>query len=766
MTQQTPSMHVDPFIPGGRSLNTIEHEADLVIVGGGLSGVCAAVTAARPGIRVVLVQDRPVLGGNASSEIRLWALGATAHMGNNNRWSREGGVMGELMVENVYRNPEGNPLIFDTILLETVKKEANITLLLNTAAYAVEKSTPERIDAVHAFNSQNSTIYNLRAPLFCDASGDGIIAFQSGASFRMGAESKDEFGELFAPTGEYGYLLGHSIYFYTKDVGVPVEFHPPSYALDDITKIPRWRSFNTKDHGCRLWWIEYGGRMDTVHDTEDIKWQLWEVVYGVWNHIKNSGEFPEAETLTLEWVGTIPGKRESRRFEGLTMMIQQDIIEQRSHYDDIAHGGWSIDLHPADGVFSPQRRGSNHVHPRGVYPIPYRALVSRDIDNLFIAGRIMSTSHVAFGSTRVMTTLAHAAQAVGIAAVICTTTGENPADLAKEDRVPELQRRLLKGGQWIPTVALDDPDDLAKAATITASSKFCLEDLPVGGPLWSLAEESVGQWLPLSSGRAPRFTVYVDVKAATTLRVELRTSNRPNNYTPDTVLSALDIALKVGEKQAVELDFGVDIDQTRYVLLAFGMNEAVELHTSEQRVTGIVSVRHRPHRKQVDVEHVGGEHFEFWVPPRPPLGHNLAFKAEPGIDAYQPQNLHSGFTRPTSGTNAWVAALDDESPHVTLNWDEPQTLGSVVLSFDVDYDHALESVLMGHPFRTIRYCVKHYRVCGDGGVLLAEVTDNHQAMNTLTFDAPVTTQSLSVEVVESQGNVPVALFELRCYTPE
>ena len=174
---------------------------------------------------------------------------------------------------------------------------------------------------------------------------------------------------------------------------------PPSYALDDITQIPRFRSFNTAIDGCRLWWIEYGGRLDTVHETETIKWQLWKVVYGVWNYIKNSGNFPDAETLTLEWVGQIPGKRESRRFEGDYMMIQQDVIEQRQHYDAISFGGWSIDLHPADGVFS-ELPGCDQWHAKGVYQVPYRTQYSRNIRNLFITGRIMSASHVAFGSTR------------------------------------------------------------------------------------------------------------------------------------------------------------------------------------------------------------------------------------------------------------------------------------------------------------------------------------------------------------------------------
>ncbi|HWV28582.1 MAG TPA: FAD-dependent oxidoreductase, partial [Dyadobacter sp.] len=210
-----------------REPKTIALAADLVITGGGLTGTCAAITAARAGLKVILVQDRPVLGGNCSSEVRLWILGATSHMGNNNRWAREGGVIDEIMLENAYRNPDGNPLIFDTVLLEKVTQEANITLLLNTAVYDLDKTqNGDKIEALHAFCSQNSTKYTLSAPLFCDSSGDGIVGFLAGAAFRMGAESMEEFGEKFAPDKGYGELLGHSMYFYSKDMGRPVKFVP------------------------------------------------------------------------------------------------------------------------------------------------------------------------------------------------------------------------------------------------------------------------------------------------------------------------------------------------------------------------------------------------------------------------------------------------------------------------------------------------------------------------------------------------------------
>src|SRR5690606_1885338 len=250
-------------VNGARKLRQEDIHSDLVIVGGGMAGACCAITAAREGLSVVIVQDRPVLGGNSSSEVRLWVLGATSHMGNNNRWAREGGVIDEILVENMFRNPEGNEVIFDTVVLDKVVAEPNITLLLNTAVIDVEKSADDAdtITSLRAFCSQNSTAYQLVAPLFCDATGDGAVGFVAGAAFRMGAESKDEFDEKFAPTKEYGELLGHSIYFYTKDTGKPVQYVPPTYALDDITKIPRFKKFNAKEHGCQLWWIEYGGRL-------------------------------------------------------------------------------------------------------------------------------------------------------------------------------------------------------------------------------------------------------------------------------------------------------------------------------------------------------------------------------------------------------------------------------------------------------------------------------------------------------------------------
>ena len=551
------------FSANKREAKTVVIKTSMVITGGGMSGVCAAITAAREGIEVVLVQDRPVLGGNASSEVRLWILGATSHMGNNNRWSREGGVIDEILVENLYRNKEGNPLILDTILLEKINAEKNITLMLNTMVYDLEKDGDYRIKLLKAFCSQNSTEYHIEAPLFCDASGDGIVAFKAGAPFRMGAENAEEFGEGFAPNVEdYGELLGHSLYFYSKDTGRPVKFVAPEFALKNVSELPRLRNYQLQNNGCKLWWVEYGGRLDTIHQSEEIKWELWKVIYGIWDYVKNSGEFPDAENLTLEWVGTIPGKRESRRFEGDYMLTQADVVEQRDHHDLVAYGGWSLDLHPADGVYS-DKMSCNQWHSKGVYGIPYRCFYSKEIENLFLAGRIISASHVAFGSSRVMATCAHGAQAVGLAAALCLENDVLPKALIQKSLIKKLQNRLNYLGQSIPNTAYPPEENLLSKAVITASSTFLLEELPFDGP-WHTLKFGVGQLLPVKPEQSLKIKLQIRAKTSTYINVELQASERIGNFTPDYLLEEKTVYLEKGE-QWIDLEFTAELNVNQYL---------------------------------------------------------------------------------------------------------------------------------------------------------------------------------------------------------
>jgi hypothetical protein len=759
-------MLISEFQKGGRLTHHEALDADMVVVGGGMAGICCSITTARQGLRVVLVQDRPVLGGNASSEVRLWALGATSHMGNNNRWAREGGVIGEILVENLWRNAEGNPILLDALLLEWVTREPNITLLLNTAVGAVHMNENGRIASASGFCSQNETRYTLKAPLFCDASGDGILGYLSGATFRMGAEAASEFGEGLAPPEPVQELLGHSLYFYSRDTGRPVSYIPPAFALKDITKIPRFREVRVTDSGCRLWWLEYGGDMDTVHGTEEIKWELWRIAYGVWNHIKNSGDFPDAANLTLEWMGMIPGKRESRRFEGDYMLTQNDIVQQRAHFDAVSVGGWAIDIHPARGVYSPLP-ACVQWHSKGVYQVPFRCMYSRNISNLFLAGRILSASHIAFGSTRVMVSCAHSAQAVGMAAAICTEQKIMPSQILDPERIHSLQQRLLRTGQFIPGVASDDSSDLARSAHLSATSSLRIDTLTGSGEVRK-ANIPCALLLPLTAGYVPAITLVVDAVVPATLHMECWKSARPGNTTPDEKLGSADVSVEAGQSIAAEFHFDAHLEQDSHVFFTFAPIDGVSLHMSKAQLPGVLTLWQTLNRAvakgevQIPPEDSGVDSFAFWLPERRPVARNVAFSVMPPVKCYEPEMAVNGWSRPWCGANAWAPSADDSAPRLRVAWDTPQTLRTIQFTFDTDFDHPMESVLMEHPERVMPGCVISFRVSTAEGEILASVTENHQSCWQLTLPQSVTTAGIELAIL-SCGPAPPAVFEVRCY---
>lgn len=747
-----------------RSLTQRDIAGDVVVVGGGLSGVCCAITAAREGVRVVLVQDRPVLGGNASSEVRLWVLGATSHMGNNNRWAREGGVIDELLVENMWRNPEGNAVVFDSVMLEAVRRERNITLLLNTAVHELQMDG-DSIRSVRAYNSQNQTSYSLDSPIFVDASGDGILGFLAGAEFRMGAEARGEFQEGMAPEQEQHTLLGHSLYFYSRDTGRPVKYVPPAFALEDITRIPRFRDIRVSDSGCRLWWLEYGGALDTVGQTEEIKWELWAVAYGVWNYIKNSGAFPDAENLTLEWMGTIPGKRESRRFVGDLILTQHHIVQQATFPDAVSFGGWAIDLHPADGVFS-EKPGCTQYHAKGVYGIPFRTMYSRNVPNLLVTGRLISATHIAFGSTRVMATCASNGQAAGMAVVLCHEHKLQPRDLLQPERMHALQQRLLAVGQHIPSVAAAAEGDLAKLATVTATSTLRLEHCPPSDEVTEARPYAL--LLPLQSGDVPEITLYARVEQPGTLRAELWTSERDGNTTPDVYLGDVEVHVSRGEQVELPLRFTVPITRAAHHFVIVPQQEGVRLYCSSLELPGVLALSQKMNAAvakslvQSAPEGSGIDTFAFWLPERRPRPRALAARFLPLLDLFAADNVTNGYDRPWRGANAWIPALDDNAPALLLKWDEPQTLRSVHITFDTDFDHPMESVLMSHPERVMPGCVRAFRVCTAEGKVLAQVNENHQTRWSVALAAPVVTTGLRIEVLE-HGSAPPAIFSVSCF---
>lgn len=422
---------------------------NVVVAGGGMAGICAALAAARHGADTALVQDRPVLGGNSSSEMRVWMVGATA-MGRN-RYAAETGIIGELDMENLYQNPEGNPYVWDSLLLDIILKEKRITLYLNTTVLGLsgEEDGGERLECVSAYQMTTETWLELHADFFVDCTGDGQIGFLAGVPFLYGREERKKFGEDMAPKEADSCTLGSTLLLYTKDAGHAVSYRAPQFACS-LAEIHRLVTENKKPlsietNGCDFWWVETGGEKDTVKDSEEIRLELQRLIYGIWNYIKNSGRYP-ADNLELEWVGSLPARRESRRMQGVYTLTQRDILEHRRFDDAVCSGGWPIDTHPPGGIYSAQ--SSCTQIDVGIYQIPLRCLYAEKPGNLFFAGRNFSATHLAFASARVMKTCAGMGQAAGTAAALCSRWKIPPSKLTAE-QICGLQQVLLWDDQWI-----------------------------------------------------------------------------------------------------------------------------------------------------------------------------------------------------------------------------------------------------------------------------------------------------------------------------
>ena len=455
-------------------------ECDVVVVGGGLAGCTAAVAAARNGASTVLIQNRPVLGGNASTEILVPPVGAWPGLFRSEYPldPRETGLIEEYRTIGNQRVSEGE--LYSNRLLRFVELEPNLDLYLNTHATGVvmkEESTIGAVDAIHVRSGRR-----MRFPgrVFIDCTGDAVVGVAAGAEFRHGKEPKSMYDEPWAPDEPSRHTMGNGLKYYAADTGSPQPFEALPWAFkfpscDSIGPGRHPRLTTSIDIGYQ-WTIEIGGTRDTYADAEEIRDDLFRLVYGLWDHTKNhcENDKPRAADYKLAWVGHVAGKRENRRLIGDCVLTQNHIGEQTLFADRVAFGAWSVDDHYSAGFFhdGPTGRhfdGADH-HYKGVpYSIPFRCLYSRNVDNLLMAGRNISASHLALANTRVMLTCAVLGHAAGTAAAICCEEATSPRGVY-ENHIRRLQQRLLKEGATIIGLAADDPADLAPKASVAASS--------------------------------------------------------------------------------------------------------------------------------------------------------------------------------------------------------------------------------------------------------------------------------------------------------
>ena len=446
-------------------------ECDVLVAGGGLSGVCAAISAARHGAKVILVQNRSRLGGNSSSEVKMHVVGASCHKGRPG-W-REAGLIEELRLDDAVNNPQRSWELWDLLLYDKVVSEPNITLLLDSSLYAVKKSG-DRIESAMARCDLTEHLYDIKADLFIDCTGDSRLGLEAGAAYRTGREARSEFNESLAIEKADNETLSSSILFTSRDYGRPMPFTPPKWARKVSAQHLRHRQIKSWEYG--YWWIAWGGDKDTIRDNERIRFELLSIVMGVWDYIKNSGAHPSSANWAMDWVGFIPGKRGSRRLEGDYILTQKD-LERGTIEDAVAIGGWPMDDHPPGGWERPQLRPNRSIKTDEVFNIPLRSLYSKNVPNLMMAGRNISCSHMAFTSTRVMATCAVVGQAAGTAAALCVRDKITPRQIYQDKtKLAALQQTLLRDDQTIRDLVNQDPADFARQAKITCNAADCQSD--------------------------------------------------------------------------------------------------------------------------------------------------------------------------------------------------------------------------------------------------------------------------------------------------
>ena len=715
-----------------------EHHVDFVVTGGGMAGVCCAITAARLGLKTLLIQNRPVLGGPSGSECDCDAdgsiVGGASWYGNCD--AKETGILEELRLEAAYRYQHGWRNHWSILLREWCEKEK--CLLLNTEVTSVQ-TEKDRIVSLVARTLGSELNHVVYAPIFADCTGDAFIGYDAGAEFRMGREAQAEFNESLAPEKSDNIVLGSSIFFRAVDVGHPVTFVPPEWAC----------RFETEDSLCYrthrnitkgYYWIECGAEYDTIADNEQIYRKLLSILYGVWDHIKNHGDHG-AENYAINWVANFPGKRESRRLTGDYIMREKDIVEHTEHPDAAAYGGWNLDLHPVKGVFrhEPPSGPPNAIMCPGVYQIPFRSLYSKNIGNLMMAGRNISASHVALSSTRVMATCAVCGQAVGAAAFLMNHFQESAREIAR-NHMEELRYCLYRMDHTIPGVVNMDPLNLAADAFVENDNSM------------PLRLDEITEMIPLTEGNSEFQVIqsffYSDdfLESAffflenscpepEKVHAELVCQKDGNDFSGKVPLAEADAMVAPGTHE-VEFHFHVTTNPHTWYF--------IHLSGSEQ-IRAALQKRYLPacHKKRF----YRGDN------------KNYCFRLLPEQFPFKAENVLNAESRPGKGNCIWISDPRIGLPQtLTIRFPNARICSSMEIIFDTNLD-------MESHYTVATECVKDYSLEAEANgerFLLAEVKENRMRFRTHNF-TPEKYEAFHLKINATWGDPSARIFQIRIY---
>ncbi|MDX9979923.1 MAG: FAD-dependent oxidoreductase [Lentisphaeria bacterium] len=767
-----------------------EIDCDLLVVGGGVAAVCAAIAAARNGCDTCLVEMDQVLGGNGGPLLGVHVSGAHSF----HPYASETGIIEELELEAARRRGKtrtwGNHYNIShawDLVLQDKLAEAGVRLFRR---HQGRKALVEgrRVTGVVVLDNDTfqTKLFRIRHGVI-DGSGDGEVAASAGASFLWGEDARGTFGERSAPAVASRKTMGISLTALVRKCSRPVDFVlPPRFAERAAAEGPPPKlggypaSWRPEDEFCFLWVTESGGQIDTIRDTAAIREEILYQLYRTWDNVKNHS-FPElARNWELTWVSPKDGKRESRRFVGDHLLTQTEVENAFPFPDAIGYGGYGVDIHEVDGL---RARVVFHSIPP-LWSFPYRSCYSKDLDNLWLAGRLMSCSHLALGTVRLMRTLACIGQGAGTAAALARRHGCTAAEVNPD----ELQQTLLRQDATILTVPNRDPRDLARTAMVTATSEMrhgatrpagsLSLDVPRGVQLWDWPEalRKVRFLVANPGGRERELTLRLQLFQREQLwkeererkgmrhvpgaqnRMEWGSDNRLDGFAELAVAKAAVPARFDGWIEFVFpgiplLPVDPSADENRYQLLFDACPE--------------VSLGLDPHSYDFTIRVCRPEGADSYAT----FADCHAFALDPAPLYGEAANVTDGWNRrySTNPVHAWLSDFDQPLPQsLELTFPTTVELARVQLTFDT-IDRAYQDSPINCDEAYARRCVTAYRLEAEtaaGWTTLAEESDNYQRWR-VHASPPLAATRLRLTVLAVRDpRYRARVYEIRVYGPE
>jgi len=752
---------------------------DFVIIGAGMPGIVAAIQAARLGLSVALINNRSYLGGNASAEIRVKMDGATS-ASEFNFYALEGGIYHEILLENFYYNPQGNPYIWEAVLRDLILKEKNIQLFMDTNIDEIRMKNDRVIEYVAGSQLGSETRFNFYGSYFLDDTGDGTVGYLSGVKYRVGREAKSEFNEKIAPEKTDKNVLLSTMIFHANDTGEPIKFIPPKFAIDlNKTEALKYREIPKERFNFRQWYYEIGENLDQIKKSQKIIQMHYSLVYGIWNYIKNSGKF-NSINYDFSYFSGIPGKRESRRLIGDYILKESDIIEQREFVDVVGHGGRAIDLHAIGGFFSKELPNKYYML-RGIYQIPYRCGYSNKVKNLFFAGRVMSTTNVAFGSTRVIGTLCTLAQALGVACYLCLKYKVRPREIY-DNYIDQLQQILLEEDQFIPGIKNNNK---LITATITASStKRCKL---VNYDFEKNMDNPFAIIIPVKE-RVKSIKILLKNYRKTIIKYSIFVSKKEANWSPDKKIIERELTLEPSDVlRWIEVPITKEVE-TNKLFIELNFDQEISVAFSKEKLPGVICLEKSICKSKTifDARTLKKKKFLWKM-----LINSICFKINPEQDVYRPENIKNGFRRPYKLPNLWISHSNNNEEFLEINFKKVARISKINLYFDADYnvdftplpmtvpgyaskafkDENAEKELFSKPskldignYNAVPTIIKDYLILAminNHWEKIAEKKENYQSMNKIKLSKEVETDKIKIIFKSTNGVKSFRLFEIR-----